>query len=114
MRLAGRVEPSLGDLGLQRVIARSGVAVPQLGQVEPNNVEPLGLLIWPSPGLVFSSRAFVADDGDLTFRASHVLLRTRIEQDREFLHNDLVAYSKLRFAGLPGKYLRVAFADGMD
>ena len=78
-----RFEPPLGDLGLQRVVAGPGVAVPELGQLEPNDVEPLGFLVGPVPGLVLGRGAFVGDDGDLTFRAAHVLLGAGVEAGRE-------------------------------
>src|ERR1700722_6753773 len=113
-RLAGLFEPPLGNFGLQRVSVGSGVAVPQLGEIEPNDVEPFGFLIGPGPRLVLGRWTFVRDDGDLTFRASHVLLGAGVEQDRKVLHDDLVADPELRFAGLSGKYLGVALADRVD
>ena len=88
--------------------------MPQLGEVEPNDVEPLGFLIGPGPRLVLGRRTFVRDDGDLTFCASHVLLSAGVEQDRKVLDDDLVADPELRLAGLSGKYLRVALADRVD
>ena len=105
------LQPPLGDLGLQRVVAGPGVAVPQLGEIEPNDVEPLGLLVRPVPGLVLGRGAFVRDDRDLTLRASYVLLGAGIEQDGKLPHHDLVADLELRLAGLPGKHLRIALAD---
>jgi hypothetical protein len=87
------------------------VAVPQLGEVEPNDVEPLRLLVNSFKRLVLGCQALVGDGRDLACRAAHVLRCTGVEQGGKLAHQHRVADLKLRLAGLAGKHLWVALAD---
>src|SRR6516225_9246125 len=109
--LCGGFEPAFGDLGLDDVSRGSGVAVPQLGHVEPHDVKPLRLRVGSIPCLVLGGGTLVSDRCDFPSRAAHVLRGARVEDHRKLSNHHSVADPELRLARPAGVYLRITFSD---